>query len=57
MPEPLDDCREERRDETRAEKKAWRTPLLITRRLDETASPKQTGLAEGLPEPFFGPAS
>ena len=38
MPEPLDDCREERRDETRAEKKAWRTPVLITRRLDETAT-------------------
>ena len=37
MPEPLDDCREERGDETRAEKKAWRTPVLITRRLDETA--------------------
>ena len=38
MPEPLDDCREERGDETRAEKKAWRTPVLITRRLDETAT-------------------
>ena len=38
MPEPLDDCREERGDETRAEKKAWRTPVLITRRLDETAA-------------------
>ena len=52
MPEPLDDCREERRDETRAEKKAWRTPVLITRRLDETAV-KTPNAAENV----FGPLS
>ena len=53
MPEPLDDCREERGDETRADKKAWRTPVLITRRLDETATKTfniaEQGLTAGLP--------
>ena len=53
MSEPLDDGREERGDETRAEKKAWRTPVLITRRLDETAV-KPTGSEAILP---FGPPS
>ena len=56
MPEPLDDCREERRDETRAEKKAWRTPVLITRRLDETAT-KTANNFEGVPVFGFGPLS
>ena len=55
MPEPLDDCREERGDETRADKKAWRTPVLITRRLDETAA-KIADLIED-PAIFRGPAS
>ena len=54
MPEPWDDCREERGDETRAEKKAWRTPVLITRRLDETEAPGKIGGAETM---VTGPAS
>ena len=54
MPEPRDDCREERGDETRAEKKAWRTPVLITRRLDETAVKLPSTLESG---GTFGPPS